>query len=260
MQRPTLLADLEGQSVRWRAEVAVILAAITWCWYATIEGTALYGRKPDFTWMVFACTACFIMLRLVTGGRLKQLAQENFGSAVARRELASLIVQLRLILAGNGIEIAVLVVQGIEWHPTDTFNLVCVVAGMGLFLLLALLRRLGRPKKWLPFLNALQWNGDWAKCWYTINLKALPQGVQIYSVWLGYTHPEMLFVSLLLFLGAYRVKNAVMASGWRKPLSIATQIDALTIVGMTATVAHFTWPQFWPGVVDILVNLFGVLR
>lgn len=257
---PTLWLDLWGQSVRHRLEVAIILVAIVWCWGTTIEGTAFYGRKPDFTWMIFACIACYIMYRLVKDGRLKQLAQVNFGSDVARRELASLIVQLRLILTGNSIEIVVLVAQGIEWHPTDWFNVICVSAGMGLFLFFALLRRLGWLNKWLPFLDALKWNGDWAKCWYTLNLKAIPQGVQIYSVWVGYTHPEMLFVSLLLFLGAYRVKNAVTSSGWQKPVSIVTTIDALTIVGLVATVAHHTWPQFWPGAVDFLVYLFGVLR
>lgn len=262
--KPTLWFDLRGQAVgrqvRHRLEVAIILVAIAWCWKTTIEGTAFYGRKPDFTWMVFAWVACLIMHQLVRSGRLGQLAQKDFGLPVVRRELASLIVQLRLILAGNGIEIVVLAVQGIEWHPTDWFNVICVSAGMGLFLFFALLRRLGRLNKWLPFLNALQWNGDWAKCWYTLNLKAIPQGVQIYSVWVGYTHPEFLFLSLLLFLGAYRVKNAVRSSGWQKPLSIVTLIDALTIVGLVATVAHHTWPWFWPSVVDVLVNLFRVLR
>lgn len=262
--KPTLWFDLRGQAVQhsmWhRLEVAIILVAIAWCWGATIDGTLYHDRKPDFTWMVFACIACYVMYRLVKDGRLKQLAQVDFGLPIVRRELASLIVQLRLILAGNGIEIVVLAVQGIEWHPTDTFNMICVAAGMGLFLTFALLRRLGWLNKWLPFLDALQWNGDWAKCWYTLNLKAIPQGVQIYSVWVGYTHPELQFLSLLLFLGAYRVKNAVRSSGWQKPLSIVTLIDALTIVGLVATCAHRTWPQFWPAAVDFLIKLFGVLR
>ena len=164
---------------------------------------------PLITWMVMAGTAVVVLIWLTLQVYKTWAAVEadNPEKWEVRMSLALLVLQFVIIFIGNSVVVALMVAYGIKWKPADETNLRLGIAATVLFIGIQVVRKLW-PN--LPIASQLGVSMPWAKCYYTVALKAAPQVLQALSITRGQGRVDLLGISMLLLQGIVRVIQAYL--------------------------------------------------
>lgn len=246
--------ELRGSTRVWRYQVGGVLTLTVFCWMFVNGATLFWGLLPLTSWMLFGWTSCAIALTMLVR-RIKKVTSElkdklAIDPSGVRGEIAFAIAQFSIILVGNFAELVLLARRGFPWHPEDNLNTIFVACGLTPLVAFALLRGIRRPWGWRmrmrPLLERFRWDAPWTRCWYIVILKAIQQVVQLASALLGITHPFFLFVTALVVLGSYRVRNtsrdyhANPGDTMAKALYWGSKIDLWTLIPLPLAVIFVT--------------------
>ncbi|HYG83626.1 MAG TPA: hypothetical protein VD907_01995 [Verrucomicrobiae bacterium] len=141
------------------------LGLIVAFWWRQIDAS-LEGRPPLISWMCSAEAAilCFIWLTIEA---------RRVSTGWQRKEMTGLLVQYSAIVAGNTTVVCIqfyqLFVSGGRLKPWDVT--VFQIDLIGMYILIVLMTQ-----------GKLHPKSPWARCWYTVVLKATPQLVQ--ALWI----------------------------------------------------------------------------
>jgi len=185
----------------------------------------LHGRGPLMSWMISAEIAIF-MITWLTWDVFRQSEGRQ------RDQIGLLLFQFLLIIVGNTTIVIMQVVRGMTLKPWDIIIFRIDLAGL---YVLALCMALG----WLKPKSA------WAKCWYSVALKAMPQVVQAIWVFSGKGTLDKLGAVLLVVQATGRFAPPVLAyiregrrtaTSQTKALSVGTAFDLATTLGIFGAV------------------------
>jgi hypothetical protein len=218
-----LLAKTWCTRAFWRADYLQLgfLLVVILFWWRQSEGV-LHGASPLFGWVISAEVAICLLTAIAWSGF--RLASND----ATRHTLAMALLQFFAIIVGNTIVAVLIVVRGAELKPPDalifTSSVICIII-LGCFI---------AAKK-------LTYNSAWAKCWYSVSLKAAPQVVQAAWLVMGMGVLDAWSVVFLVLQGTGRFMLAQKA--WHqapvdspqqqnnaKALRVGTGLDLLTIL------------------------------
>jgi len=170
------------------------------------------GRAPLFTWIVSAGISIVIMLVLTKRALLVSLDPSQ------RESLFVMFLQLVIIVAGNATITTMLIIKGVRLEAGDYW----IVGAASLALAV-----MGS----LALVGKLRLTSNWAKCWYTISLKAWPQICQAVPLAFGGGGLHPIAVGALFLQGSTRFYPALQA--WHKETPVGGRQTHTTVMVST---------------------------
>ncbi|HMH69970.1 MAG TPA: hypothetical protein VK502_01085 [Candidatus Saccharimonadales bacterium] len=177
-----LLLKTWGSSHFWASNKiqVVFLAIVILFWWRQTEGV-LHNVAPLAGWVISAGLAVCLLATIAWEGF--RLARGN-ASAMA-------VLQFLIIIAGNSLVLVLMIARGIDFKPPDMVIFAVGATGGGVIASFIVRKKFG-------------WKSAWAKCWYSVSLKAAPQVVQAYWLLVGMGSLDAWSVVFLVLQGVGR--------------------------------------------------------